>query len=81
MKLIDAIKIQAQCGSESELKDLPHERKEWIAKLIEERVPSGLAPLDEWNEAIACFTHGNPEGDNDQAKRKLLSILRDETKN
>lgn len=78
MRLISAIKIQAQCENDDELKNLPTEEKRRLAKLVEERVPSGLAPIEEWNEAISCFVESKPETDNKKAKNKLLNILRNE---
>ena len=78
MRLISAIKIQAQCEQDSELKNLPAEKKQRIANLVEERVPSGLATIGEWNEVISCFVDEEPETDNNVAKSKLLSILRGE---
>ncbi len=75
MRLISAIKVQAQCEHDSELKDLSAEKKKRLAELIEERVPSGLAPIDEWNEVISCFADTEPETENQRAKSKLLSIL------
>lgn len=78
MRLISAIKIQAQCERDSELKNLPNEKKIRIAKLVEERVPSGLATIEEWNEVISCFVDEEPETDKKRAKGKLLSILRGE---
>lgn len=75
MELIEAIKIQAHCENEGELKKIPSEVKKRIATLIEERVPSGLASIDDWNEAIACFGVSEPETDCKEAKIKLLSIL------
>ncbi len=80
MRLITAIKIQAQCEQDSELKNLPAEKKKRLAKLVEERVPSGLAPIDEWNEVISCFADAKPEQDNKKAKSKLLAILCGEEK-
>ncbi len=76
MKLIDAIKVQAQCEQNSELINLSSEKKKRLAKLVEERVPSGLATLEEWNEVILCFKNTDLETDSRKAKRKLLSILR-----
>ena len=76
MKLIDAIKVQAQCEQNSELINLSSEKKKRLAKLVEERVPSGLATLEEWNEVILCFKNTGLETDSRKAKRKLLSILR-----
>ena len=78
MRLISAVKVQARCDKDSELKSLPSEKKQRLANLLEERVPSGLAPLEEWNEVISCFTETEPETDNKKAKTKLLSILREE---
>ncbi len=78
MRLIEAIKIQAKCDMNSELKDLPAEKKNRLANLVEERVPSGLAPIEDWNEVISCFVDAEPETDNKKAKNKLLSILRGE---
>ena len=78
MRLISAIKIQAQCKQTCELKTLPAEKKKRLAELVEQRVPSGLAPIDEWNEVISCFAEAEPETDNKKAKEKLLSILRGE---
>ena len=78
MKLITAIKIQANCESENDFKNLPLEKKKRIADLVEERVPSGLATIDEWNEVISCFVKAKPEKDNKKAKNKLLAILREE---
>ena len=78
MKLIAAIKVQVGCEVDSELKDLPIEKKKRLADLIEERVPSGLATIDEWNEVISCFTDTAHTSDNKRAKKKLLDILRGE---
>lgn len=78
MRLITAIKIQAQCKHNNELKNLSAEKKKRLADLVEERVPSGLAPIEEWNEVITCFVGMEPETDNKKAKSKLLSILRKE---
>ena len=76
MKLIDAIKVQAQCENNSELNNLSAEKKKRIANLVEERVPSGLASLEEWNEVILCFKNTELETNSKRAKKKLLSILR-----
>ena len=77
MELLDAILTVTQCEHVEQLKDLSPERKRMLAHSLEERVPSGLAPIEEWNEVISCFVHAEPETDNRKAKRKLLSILRD----
>ena len=76
MRLINAIKVQTGCEQDNELKNLSAEKKKVLANLVEERVPSGLAPIDEWNEAISCFADTKPETENKKAKRKFLSILR-----
>lgn len=78
MRLIDAIKIQAKCENNSELRNLSIESKKRIAKLLEERVPSGLATIEEWNEVISCYVESEPETNNKKAKLKLLAILRKE---
>ena len=78
MKLIAAIMVQAGCELDSELKNLPIEKKKRLADLIEERVPSGIATIDEWNEVISCFAENVHVSDNKRAKKKLLNILRGE---
>lgn len=78
MRLITAVKIQAQCELDDELRELSSEKKKRMAKLIEERVPSGLATIEEWNEVISCFVESKPETDNKRAKQKLLAILRED---
>ncbi len=78
MRLLTAIKIQAKCKLDSELKTLPAEKKRRLADLVEKTVPSGLAPIDEWNEVIACFVEEKPIRDHQKAKETLLSILRQE---
>lgn len=78
MRLIEALKIQAQCEKEDELKNLSEEKKKRLAKLVEERVPSGLAPIEEWNELLSIFMDAPWEKDNEIAKKKLLSYLRNE---
>lgn len=78
MELLSAIMIQTKCETKNELKQLSPERKSRLAKLIEERVPSGLATLEEWNEVISCFHESEVETENKRAKQKLLAILREE---
>lgn len=78
MELLDAILIVTKCECAEQLKDLSPERKLKLAHSLEQRVPSGLAPIEEWNEVISCFVDAKPETDNKKAKRKLLSILRGE---
>lgn len=70
--------VQAGCELDSELKNIPIEKKKRLADLIEERVPSGLATIDEWNEVISCFAENVHVSDNKRAKKKLLNILRGE---
>lgn len=78
MKLIEAVKVQAGCELDSELKNLSVEKKMWLAKIIEERVPSGLATIDDWNELLWHFMGASPESNNKIAKKKLLDYLRGE---
>ena len=76
MRLITAIKIQADCQADNDLRNIPTERKKWIADIIEKTVPSGLATIDEWNEVLFCFGECASETDSKEAKKKVLSILR-----
>ena len=76
MRLIAAVKVQAGCELDSELKNLSIEKKKRLADLIEERVPSGLATIDEWNELLFHFMGASPETDSNIAKKKLLTYLR-----
>ena len=78
MRLITAIRVQTQCELDSELKDLSVEKKKRLARLIEERVPSGLASIEEWNELLKLFMDAPAETENKVAKKKLLSYLRGE---
>lgn len=75
MRLISAIKIQAQCEKNSDLKNLSAEKKKRLAKLVEERVPSGLASIEEWNELLMVFMDAPPENENKIAKKKLICYL------
>ena len=75
MKLLNAIKIQLGCILNSEPKTLSAENKKRLAKLVEERVPSGLAPIEEWNEVLKVIVNAPPEHDNEKAKQKLLTLL------
>lgn len=76
MKLIEAVKIQAGCELDSELRNLTVKKKKWLADIIEERVPSGLATIDDWNELLWHFMGAAPESNNKLAKKKLLCYLR-----
>ena len=78
MKLLKAILVVTKCESAEQLKELSLERKQWLAQSLEERVPSGLASIEEWNEVISCFVDAELETDHKKAKRKLLSILRED---
>ncbi len=78
MELLDAILTVTKCENAEQLKDLTPERKLRLAHSLEERVPSDLASVEEWNEVISCFVDAKPEKNSKKAKRKLLSILRAE---
>lgn len=47
MELLNAILIVTKCESAEQLKDLSPERKLKLAHSLEERVPSGLASIEE----------------------------------
>ncbi len=76
MELLDAILTVTKCERAEQLKNLSSERKLKLAHSLEERVPSGLASIEEWNEVISCFVDAKAEKNNKKAKLKLLSILR-----
>lgn len=78
MELLNAILIVTKCESTEQLKNLSQERKSKLAHSLEERVPSGLASIEEWNELLELFMDAPPERENKIAKKKLLSYLRDE---
>lgn len=78
MELLDAILTVTKCECAEQLKDLSPERKQNLAHSLEERVPSGLASIEEWNELLMIFMDAPPEKENKTAKKKLLSYLRDE---
>ena len=78
MELLDAILTVTKCDSAEQLKNLSPERKVKLAHSLEERVPSGLASIEEWNELLMIFMDAPPEEENKIAKRKLLSYLRGE---
>ena len=81
MELLDAILVVTKCESADELKNLSSERKLLLAKSLEERVPSGLAPIEEWNELLMIFMSGPPADDNKVAKKRLISYLRSQEYN
>ena len=78
MELLDAVLIVTKCESVEQLKNLSTERKRKLAHSLEERVPSGLASIEEWNELLMIFMDAPPEKENKAAKKKLLCYLRDE---
>ena len=78
MELLDAVLIVTKCESVEQLKNLSTERKRKLAHSLEERVPSGLASIEEWNELLMIFMDASPEKENKTAKKKLLCYLRNE---
>ncbi len=78
MELLNAILIVTKCESAEQLKDLSPERKLNLAHSLEERVPSGLASIEEWNELLMLLMNAAPESENKIAKKKLLCYLRGE---
>ena len=78
MELLNAVLIVTKCENAEQLKNLSPERKQKLAQDIEERVPSGLASVEEWNELLMIFMDAPPEKENKAAKKKLLSYLRGE---
>ena len=78
MELLDAVLIVTKCESVEQLKNLSTERKRNLADSLEERVPSGLASIEEWNELLKLFMDAPPEIENKIAKKKLLCFLRGE---
>ena len=78
MELLDAILTVTKCESAEQLKNLSPERKFLLAQALEERVPSGLASIDEWNELLMLFMGGPPSSNNKSAKKRLISYLRGE---
>ena len=81
MELLNAILIVTKSERAEQLKELSLERKKWLAHSLEERVPSGLASIEEWNELLKIFMDAPPEKENKIAKKKLLSYLRNEEYN
>ena len=78
MELIEAILIVTKCNNVKELRDLSKETKEHLAHLLEERVPSGLATIEEWNEVLFRLDGAPPEFESKKAKNKILNILKGE---
>lgn len=78
MELLDAVLVVTKCENAEQLKNLSTERKRKLADSLEERVPSGLASIEEWNELLTIFMDVPPEKENKSAKKKLLSYLRGE---
>ena len=78
MELLNAVLIVTKCENEEQLKNLSTERKRKLADSLEERVPSGLASIEEWNELLMIFMDAPPEKENKTAKKKLLSYLRND---
>ena len=76
MELLNAILIVTKCERAEQLKDLSPERKLQLAHSLKERVPSGLASIEEWNELLSLFMDAPPETENKIAKKKLLDFLR-----
>lgn len=78
MELLNAVLVVTKCENAEQLKNLSPERKVKLAHSLEERVPSGLATIEEWNELLMLFMDAPPETENKTAKRKLLSYLRND---
>ena len=78
MELLDAILTVTKCERAEQLKELSLERKTHLAQSLAERVPSGLASIEEWNELLNIFMGAPPESENEIAKQKLLCYLREE---
>ena len=78
MELLNAVLIVTKCENAEQLKNLSTESNRKLANSLEERVPSGLASIEEWNELLMIFMDAPPEKENKTAKKKLLSYLRDE---
>ena len=78
MELLDAILTVTKCEHAEQLNNLSPERKTRLAHSLEERVPSGLATIEEWNEVLMYLADAPPERENKIAKKKLLCFLRGE---
>ena len=78
MELLNAVLIVTKCENAEQLKNLSTERKRKLAHSLEERVPSGLASIEEWNELLKLFMDAPPESEKKIAKKKLLCFLRGE---
>ena len=75
MELLDAILTVTKCERAEQLKNLSPERKTRLAHSLEERVPSGLATIEEWNEVLMYLADAPPESEKKIAKKKLLCFL------
>ena len=78
MELLNAVLVVTKCENAEQLKNLSTERKRKLAHSLEERVPSGLASIEEWNELLMIFMDAHTEKENKTAKKKLLNYLRGE---
>ena len=78
MELLNAVLVVTKCENAEQLKNLSPERKVKLAHSLEERVPSGLATIEEWNEVLMYLADAPPESEKKVAKKKLLCILRGE---
>ncbi len=78
MELLNAILIVTECERAEQLKNLSQEKRLKLARSLKERVPSGLASIEEWNELLMLFTGEGSEKDNEVAKNKVLCYLRSE---
>jgi len=75
MELLNAILIVTNCENAEQLKKLSPEGRRELAHALDERVPSGLASIEEWNELLMLFMEAPPESDKKIAKEKLLTYL------
>ena len=64
MELLNAVLIVTKCENAEQLKNLSTERKRKLAHSLKERVPSGLASIEEWNELLKLFMDAPPEIEN-----------------
>ncbi len=76
MRLLEAIAIQMNCKNILELKNLSQDCRTRLAVLLEERVPAGLADIEEWNEVLGFF-FGTKSINSEKAKQELLLLLKD----
>lgn len=76
MKLLNAILTVTKCESAEQLEELSPEVKRKPSHSLEERIPSDLASIGEWNELLMLFMGVPLESKNKIAKRKPLCYLR-----